>query len=217
MAATFAQLAFVNSNASPTSTGSVTPGASKVLFAWVQDNGADDGTLALTGTIGGTWTLVRRDRNFAQNRALYWCTNYNASGTVTGTKASATWITIELFTATDTGLSLSNPIQQSTFWDATDHGGNSVTVRVDLTTVPTRSTFMCYSMSALFSAAGTGMTDLVHDQTWSFIGVATAPTGRQSMTMTQNAVNAWWATGCELRYSTGNHFNGDLPRIGWRR
>lgn len=209
MALVVAHQTVKNSN-DTNATGSITPGAGKVLIAGFIWNGGDADITSIGGTIGGTWTKIIRFLISGGDIAMYWCTDYNASGTFQVNAAATTWTAMSLFTIADSGIRLTNPVRQS---KSAHKAAGGLTVSATFDSVPTRATFGFATLDPAVTA-GAGYTTINTSATWASIATEYASPGAATVSATAGNTNQSDIIGFELAYTDASR---PSFKTGWRR
>jgi hypothetical protein len=199
----------VNANGNPQTTGVISPASGGVLLAKVQGATAG-GTWAFTGSLGGTWTraVTMTSASDAREHAVYYCSDYGASGTVTITASAGTFIAATITLVKEAGvLNTVSPIKQTKAVDAT------TPVSVAWNTAPT---YGCWFGVAPSNAptAGTGWTQMAA-ASFAFDGIwsCQSATGANPIAFTLSSGPAAGLIAVELNtVSLAHPF-----KFGWRR
>lgn len=169
MATTVTQLALLNTNSNPKTTGSLTPTAGSLLLCSVGANNVADPLFS--GTLGGTWTRLgpvgANPVTIGNYYTLWACTNYNASGVLTVT-GGGSWVTIAVVQVVDAALKVATPTKQVKRRFSEAEGlGTSATPTLTFDTVPTNASLMFMTHSGGAVTPGSGWTELYDDTAWS--------------------------------------------------
>jgi hypothetical protein len=206
------QVANVGGTTTDVTTGSFTPAASSVIFAWITERNATatpaDGTIA--DSLGLTWTKITSIAGPLSNAflkgTLFWASSTNASMTVTATGTGANPKAVDVVTVPMGSPDFSN----------FNSGGQSGTVALAVALSGTPAAVIGFNSTQVGTAAtqNSGLTEIVDavptgltNQLRNCVAYdLTSPTATLSMTTGNNAC----MVALELKEATGGGITGTL-------